>query len=641
MKGAARRARAADSKSREAARTADSFQNLQHKLGLGTDNPSAGGTYGFNPITRLRTLLEWIHRGSWLGGVAIDIVADDMTRAGVEMRGEMEPDEIEAIEEEATVLNVWGGINDTLKWDRLYGGCIGVYLVDGQKFDTPLRISTVGKDQFRGILPLDRWMIEPSLQDLVTTLGPDLGKPKFYSVVADAPALPRMKIHHTRCFRMDGIRMPYWQRLTENLWGISELERLYDRMLAFDSATTGAAQLVYKAYLRTMKVEGLRDIAGEGGQIENQFLQYMSLVQRFQSMEGLTVIDAKDEMGEGGARQAFSGLSDVLQQLGQQLAGALQIPLVRLFGQSPGGLNASGESDLRTYYDGINQRQEKTLRVPVTNTYRMIAQSRGIDLPDGFRLLFRSLWQLRDEEKATIAGKIVDAVDKAHDAGMLSQAMAMKELRQSSHVTGVFTNITDEDIDAAEEELPPGQVEQGEMQAEAEQAALEAQGNGGPTADAALGASHRIYGLEVVIENPKGSLRHGIGKAGAWQAELGADYGYVRPLVSTGGISGKTGADGEAVDAFVGTEPTSMGVWVIDQRDPDTQQFDEHKALLAFGSREEALTAYRNSYADGRGAERIGSVSEYTPNQFKAWLRTADLTQPASGWFNRPVRAAT
>src|ERR1700732_367897 len=74
-------------------RTLDSLQNFTAALGYGTDTLLSQGTYGFNPITRVRTLLEWIHRGSWLGGVAIDLVADDMTRAGIELKGDIEAKE--------------------------------------------------------------------------------------------------------------------------------------------------------------------------------------------------------------------------------------------------------------------------------------------------------------------------------------------------------------------------------------------------------------------------------------------------------------------------------------------------------------------------------------------------------------------
>ena len=433
--------------------TLDSFVNFAHNLGIGADNAMSSSSYGFNPITRNRTQLEWIHRGSWLGGVVVDSVADDMTRAGVEHKGAIKPEDIETIDEAAVSLGIWSAINDTIKWARLYGGGIAVLLIDGQDPETPLRLNTIRKGQFRGLLSLDRWMVEPSLSDLVTEYGQNLGLPKFYRVTAQAPALSNMRIHYTRCMRIDGIRLPYWQRLMENLWGLSVIERLYDRMIAFDSATTGAAQLVYKSYLRTLKVKGMREIIASGGDSLNGLTRYVDMMRRFQGIEGMTVIDSEDDFSAD-SHSAFSGLSDALAQFGQQLSGASGIPLVRLFGQSPAGFS-TGETDLRNYYDTVKQQQEKELRVPLTKIYRCIAASEGIELPDGYKLEFKSLWQLQDSEKADIAQKDADTISKAEEGGLIDRATALKELRQSSQVTGRFSNITDEMIEEAEQEGPP------------------------------------------------------------------------------------------------------------------------------------------------------------------------------------------
>lgn len=435
----------------------DSFVNFAQKLGVGADNPTSTAGYGFNPVTRIRTMLEWIHRGSWLGGVAVDVVADDMTRAGVELKGELTPDEIDAIEEMATTYDVWGGINETIKWSRLYGGCIAVMMIDGQDFSTPLRLETIGKDGFQGLLVLDRWMIEPSLNNLITQPGPELGLPKFYTVTADAPALPRIKIHHTRCIRLVGIKLPYWQRVTENLWGISVLERLYDRMIAYDSATTGVAQLVYKAYIRTYKIKGMREIVAAGGVALNGLVAYVDMMRRFQGVEGVTLMDGEDEF-EHTEHGAFTGLVDVLTSLGEQISGALQIPLVRLFGQSPAGFS-NGDADLRMYYDGIYQQQEQQLLVGVTKIYRAIAASKQIKLPPGFKIVFKSLWQQTETEKSDILKKKTDAIVSAYDIGLISAKVGMQELKQLSDITGVFSNITSEDINKAEDELPPNALE--------------------------------------------------------------------------------------------------------------------------------------------------------------------------------------
>src|SRR3972149_1456285 len=445
-----------DTAAREKARssaTADSFVNFAQSLGVGASGPLSTASYGYNPITRNRPLLEWIHRGSWLGGVAIDIVADDMTREGVELNGPVAPDDLEHLEERATALGIWNSLNETIKWSRLYGGCIAVMLIDGQDPETPLRLDSIARDQFCGLLVLDRWMIEPSLNNLVTAYGPDLGQPKFYRVTSNAPALPRMNIHHSRCIRLGGIPLPYWQRVTENLWGLSVIERLYDRMIAFDSASTGAAQLVYKAYVRTYKIKDLRDIIAAGGEAQAGLIAYVEMMRKFQGNEGITLLDSEDAFS-GESHGAFSGLSDALQQFGQQLAGALQIPLVRLFGQSPAGFS-SGDSDLRQYYDGIKQQQEKDLRVGVTNIYRALAASEGIDLSKGFSVSFKSLWQLTDEQKSSITSTTAPVIIQAEESGLIDRTTALKELRQLSSITGVFSNISDEAIEEAETEGPP------------------------------------------------------------------------------------------------------------------------------------------------------------------------------------------
>jgi phage-related protein (TIGR01555 family) len=469
VKGAARQAKTQDERARKAVAkemyesiglngvTSDSFVNFAHKLGVGADNPLSFASYGYNPLTRNRQQLEWIHRGSWLGGVAVDLIADDMTRAGAEITSEMEAHDTQRIEFAATTMGIWDKLNLTIKWGRLYGGCIAVMLIDGQDLKTPLRLETVQEEQFKGLCVLDRWMLEPSLGDLVTDYGPDMGLPKFYRVGANAPALRGSVIHHTRiALRHVGVDLPYQQQLTENLWGISVLERLYDRMLAYDSASTGAAQLVYRAFMRTFKIKDMRSVVAAGGAPLDGLTKYVDLMRRYQGIEGISMIDSEDEFEVQGTAGAFSGLSDALTQFAQQISGALQVPLVRLLGQSPGGLNSSGDSDLRTYYDGISQQQNRQMYVGVNTIYKLLAATVGVKVEDDFDVRFASLWQLSDKEKADVAKTTGETVQAAVDGGLIGHRTALLELRQQSRATGVFTNITSEQIEAADDEvLPP------------------------------------------------------------------------------------------------------------------------------------------------------------------------------------------
>lgn len=435
--------------------TSDSFQNFAARLGWGMPNQLSASRYTFHYVSRNRIQMEAAYRGSWIVGQAVDTVAEDMTRAGVVITSGQKPEEIETLNAAMERLCIWQALNDTIKWARLYGGAIAVLLIDGQDVKTPLNLETITDRQFKGLLVLDRWLVQPTLAggDLITKYGPDLGKPQFYDVVADSMALANMRIHHSRCIRLDGIELPYWQRIAENLWGQSVVERLWDRLVAFDSATMGMSQLVYKAHLRTYKIEKLRELIATGGQAYEAVLKQIEMIRLMQSNEGLTLMDSTDEFLPHS--YSFSGLSDVILQLGQQLSGALQIPLVRLFGQSPAGLNSTGESDLRMYYDMIAAQQEAKLRRGVGLLLDVLCRSElGAPPPEDFNFGFAPLWQMTDTDKASVGKTNTDAIIGAYDAALISAQTALKELRQQSRATGLFSNISDKEIAEADDKPP-------------------------------------------------------------------------------------------------------------------------------------------------------------------------------------------
>lgn len=436
--------------------TNDSFQNFMTRTGIGAGNIASASSYGFDLVSRNRVLMEAAYRSSWVVGQAVDVVAQDMTREGVEISGdELKPEQIEKMEKAATALKIWPSLTSTIKWARLYGGAVAVLLIDGQKLDTLLRLETIGKDAFKGLLVLDRWQMQPNFKTFVTDLGPDLGKPKFYNTVTDSIGMPQLRIHYSRVIRLEGVELPYYQRIAENGWGQSVIERLWDRLLAFDSTTQGAAQLVYKAHLRTMKVDGLRELIASGGKLFEGLVKQIEMIRAFQSSEGLTLLDGKDEFDTH--TYTFSGLDGVLLQFGQQLAGALQIPLVRLFGQEPGGLSTDGQSALNTYYDNVKREQEAELRTGADLVYNVLHRSVfGVQPPESFNLTFKPLKQLTNEEKADINAKTVAAINDSYNAGIIDRATALRELRRSSQITGYWSNVTDDMITEAENEPPPG-----------------------------------------------------------------------------------------------------------------------------------------------------------------------------------------
>lgn len=120
----------------------------------------------------------------------------------------------------------------------------------------------------------------------------------------------------------------------------------------------------------------------------------------------------------------------------------------------------------------------------------------------------------------------------------------------------------------------------------------------------------RVHGLDITIENPKGSIRSGVDADGnEWSVVMPAHYGYFKRT---------EGADGDQVDVFVGDELESRKVWVVDAIDQDTGTFDEHKVLLAFDTRAAAVAAYKGSYQPGW---KVGTVTETDIDAFKEWLK--------------------
>ncbi|MDP2620593.1 MAG: hypothetical protein Q8P46_10530, partial [Hyphomicrobiales bacterium] len=125
-----------------------------------------------------------------------------------------------------------------------------------------------------------------------------------------------------------------------------------------------------------------------------------------------------------------------------------------------------------------------------------------------------------------------------------------------------------------------------------------------------------LQGLKISLENAKGSERSGLDSDGErWAVTMPAHYGYIKRT---------EGADGEQVDVYVGDVPGSQQVWVVDQIDPKTGNFDEHKVMLGFPTAVSALNAYRMGFSDGSGPSRLGWATHMSMDQFKEWLKNGN-----------------
>ena len=138
----------------------------------------------------------------------------------------------------------------------------------------------------------------------------------------------------------------------------------------------------------------------------------------------------------------------------------------------------------------------------------------------------------------------------------------------------------------------------------------------------------RLDGYNITIENPKGSVRRGTdSKGNAWENTLNNDYGYIR---------GTEGVDGDHIDVYLSDNPTEGNVFVIDQVNPETREFDEHKVMYGFNSAEEAREAYLANFSEGWNG--LGTITEVSKDEFKKWINSSHRkTKPFSEY--KSVRA--
>ncbi len=129
-----------------------------------------------------------------------------------------------------------------------------------------------------------------------------------------------------------------------------------------------------------------------------------------------------------------------------------------------------------------------------------------------------------------------------------------------------------------------------------------------------------LHGLDIAIENPKDSVRSGQDSDGKkWESKMAHHYGDIK---------GIKGADGDDLDVFIGDKPESDKAYIVDQVDPKTGKFDEHKVMLGFDDKAQAENGYLANYEDGW--KGVGAVTEMPISEFKEWIKSGNTTKPVS-----------
>ncbi len=411
--------------------------------GLGTDRDKRSySTYGY--VYRMnQPQLEALYEGSWLGGKIIDIPAGDSTRQWVSRTWEgADKDEIgrKALTTAEAGLDVRGKVRTALTWARLHGGAV-IFLAIAADLDVskPLDTSRVTKGALRNLIVLDRWRVSASPELDGDLNSPNFGLPLYYTISES-----QTRVHWTRMVRFDGVTLPHSQWLANGRWNGSVLQRIADSIKNYDSSRDIAGSMMYEAVVDVLKIANLYAMLSQpGGEAE--------VATKFQSMmlmKGVNrsvVIDKEDDYEQ--KTMAFGGVVDILREFAVDVCGAADIPMTRLFGQSPGGLNSTGQSDVANYDDKVKADQESQLRPRLERIDAVLLPSAIGRMPKDYELTFNPLRQMTDAEQADLENKRADRDKKYVDMGALTGGGVARELNQE----GTYHTMTEEDVQLAEE----------------------------------------------------------------------------------------------------------------------------------------------------------------------------------------------
>ena len=452
-------------------RALDGYSNVPANLGAGANNLAQTANYVMERFTWDYYTLNILFRDNWIAKAIIEKPANEMLKNGFSIHSQIEPDKIDKI------MNIWRKTKTQnkflkcLKWARLYGGCLLIPMIENQgDLSKPLDYETIMPDSYKGCFTVDRWSgVSPSIELVDNITDPDFGQPEYYDV-SDNTAGKTFRIHHSRVIKMVGREMPYWEEIAETYWGASELEHIYTELKKRDDTSANISFLIFLANIRVFKMDGMSQMLSIGDQQAAQRVyETMKTMNHLMCNTGTLAIDKEEDFAMHG--YSFTGINDVYESFMLDISGAAEIPVDKLFGRSPSGFN-SGAETLQNYYDTIDEKRETYVREPLEKIVKIITMSALGEIPDDIEIDFNPVRRPSDLEKSDLAQKNAQPIFDAYAGGLIGKGTALKELKQQSDITGLWTNITDEMIQEAYNEDKRRETEENENRNELMAAAL-------------------------------------------------------------------------------------------------------------------------------------------------------------------------
>lgn len=410
---------------------------------LGTDRDKQTATQYESLILDVHTL-EALYDSNGFGGKIIDIPVDDMFKNWATLVGDdITPEMQDEITEQIKKLCVRDNVADATRWARLYGGSIIVMGIDGAGAeDTPLDLDRVKEDSLKFLHVIDRQDVSVENVNTTDINSPLYRKPEFYRVAGGTT-----RIHASRVLRFIGRPLPFRVSQNQDFWGAPVLQRVWEQLSQFDTVAAATATMIHEANLDVISIKGFANLVStKDGQAK--LLERFSLAAYTKSNQNMFLLDEQETYEK--KSNSFNGLKDMNSIFAGNFAGVVDIPITRLMGQSPGGMNATGASDLENYYEALEAQRSNRIEPELDKLYNVLLKSTfGKDDLD-YEYDWPPIGPVSEKEQADIE-KIRAERDAIYiDKGVVEQSIVAKELHANKTYIAIdkgFLAAVDESVE--------------------------------------------------------------------------------------------------------------------------------------------------------------------------------------------------
>ncbi len=392
----------------------DGWMNVVTGLGICGRDKKQYGTFRLTNIFN-RSELDQMYRSDGVLRLIIDIFAQEMLRQGWEIEGDSAGKVVGKLEE----LKVNEAMGNLIKWSRLFGGAVCIMgIADGLPLDQP--VDEKGLRDVQWLRVFDRYQAYSRDGTFESDLNsPNYGFPNVYTI-NDNRTGAVFFVHYSRILRMDwNILPPRWQNFNQG-WGDPLVQTIYEELRNYSTAFSHTATIMEDFVTGVLKIPNLTTImASQCG--DQNVLKRLNILSLAKSTTNTMILDAEETYEK--LTTNVTGIADLIDRFMLSLSAVTRIPVSLLFGRSPAGLNATGESDVRNFYDAVKQEQESKLRGVLEKLIRYIMISKdgpfnGVE-PDDWSIQFVPLWQNTEEQDATTRRTVAETDAIYLDRGVL------------------------------------------------------------------------------------------------------------------------------------------------------------------------------------------------------------------------------